>query len=129
MVDSWHLLYIVGLSVKVAFVAESPESAESGFPLGVIIAVSKMEKEAVSESGSSEYTDEEVEIEEQQVEMGKINSNRARKISCFLFCFHPLMPEKYFCTSIWFIVFKIQMLQAANTDLFNPLVPKAHNSG
>ena len=25
-------------------------------------------------------------------------------------------------------VFKKEMLQAANTDLFNPLVPKAHNS-
>ena len=25
------------------------------------------------------------------------------------------------------LVFKKQMVQAANTDLFNPLVPKAHN--
>ena len=39
---------------------------------------------------------------------------------------NPLMPKKYFCTS--FIVFKRQMLQAANTDLFNPLVPNAYNS-
>ena len=26
------------------------------------------------------------------------------------------------------VMFKKQMLQAANTDLFNPLVPKDHNS-
>ena len=38
------------------------------------------------------------------------------------------MPKRYFCTSIWFRVFKKQMLQAANTDLFNPSVPKAHYS-
>ena len=36
------------------------------------------------------------------------------------------MPKKYYCTSISLIVFKQQMLQAANTDLFNQLVPKAH---
>ena len=30
------------------------------------------------------------------------------------------MPKKYFCTSVKFIVFKQQMLQAANTDLFYP---------
>ena len=29
---------------------------------------------------------------------------------------------------IIYTVFKKQMLQAANTDLFNSLVPKAHNS-
>ena len=34
------------------------------------------------------------------------------------------MP-KYFCTSIKCIVFKKQMLQAASTDLFNLVVPKA----
>ena len=27
-----------------------------------------------------------------------------------------------------YIIFKKQMLQMANTDLFNPLVPKAHDS-
>ena len=37
------------------------------------------------------------------------------------------MPKRYFCTAIY--CFKKQMLQAANTDLFKPLlVPKAHNS-
>ena len=41
---------------------------------------------------------------------------------------NPLMPKRYFCTSIKFIVFKKQTLQGANTDLLNPLVPKAHNS-
>ena len=30
-------------------------------------------------------------------------------------------------TSIEFLTFKKQMLQAANNDIFNPLVPKAHN--
>ena len=30
--------------------------------------------------------------------------------------------------SRWFIVFKKLILQAANTDLFNPLVPKPHNA-
>ena len=29
----------------------------------------------------------------------------------------PLMPKRYFSTSIYFIVFKKQKLQAANTDL------------
>ena len=38
------------------------------------------------------------------------------------------MPKRYFCTSIKFLVFKKQMLQAANTGLFNPLDPRAHNS-
>ena len=38
------------------------------------------------------------------------------------------MPKRYFYTSIKFLVFKKQVLQAANTDLFNPLVPTAHNS-
>ena len=37
------------------------------------------------------------------------------------------MPKRYFCTS-QLIVLKKQMLQAANTDLFNPLIAKAHNS-
>ena len=40
-------------------------------------------------------------------------------------CVNPLMPKGYFCTSIKYIVFK---LQAANTDLFNPIVPKVHSS-
>ena len=31
------------------------------------------------------------------------------------------MPKRYFCTSIKFIVFKKQILQASNPDLFNPL--------
>ena len=39
---------------------------------------------------------------------------------------NPLMPKRYFCTSIKLVVFKKQ--EAANTDLFNPLVPEAHNS-
>ena len=38
------------------------------------------------------------------------------------------MQKRYFCTSIKLTVFKKQMLQAANTDLFNPLVSKAQNS-
>ena len=42
--------------------------------------------------------------------------------------FNPLMPKRYFCTFIFFIVFKKQMLQPASTDLFNPLVLKTHNS-
>ena len=44
--------------------------------------------------------------------------------------FNPLMPKRYFCTSILFIVLYLQenKLQAVNTDLFNPLVPKVHNS-
>ena len=37
------------------------------------------------------------------------------------------MPQGTF-KFIKFIVFKKEMLQAANTYLFNPLVPKAHNS-
>ena len=37
------------------------------------------------------------------------------------------MPNRHFSMSISFIVFKTQMLQAANTGLFDPLVPKAHN--
>ena len=41
---------------------------------------------------------------------------------------NPLMPKSAFCTSIKFIAFKKQMLQSASSDLFNPLVPKAHNS-
>ena len=39
---------------------------------------------------------------------------------------NPLMPKSYFCTSN--LVYKKQMLQAANTDLFHPLVLKAHNA-
>ena len=39
------------------------------------------------------------------------------------------MSKGYFCTSISFIVVKKQMLQAANTDPYNPFVPKAQNSG
>ena len=42
--------------------------------------------------------------------------------------FNPLMSKRYFSTSKLFIVLKKPMLQAANTDLFNPLVPKFHNS-
>ena len=42
--------------------------------------------------------------------------------------FSPLMPKRYYGTSIKFILLKKQMSQAANTDLFNPLLPKAHNS-
>ena len=39
------------------------------------------------------------------------------------------MPKRYYCTSIiQFIIFKKHMLQAAITDLFSPLVTKAHNS-
>ena len=34
---------------------------------------------------------------------------------------NPLMPKRCFCASIQFLVFKKQMLQAANTDLFNPV--------
>ena len=38
-----------------------------------------------------------------------------------------LMPKRYFCTYIKFIVFKKHILQAANTDLYNSFfVPKAH---
>ena len=40
----------------------------------------------------------------------------------------PLMPKRYFCTSISFRVFKKQMLQAASTELLNLLFTKAHNS-
>ena len=36
---------------------------------------------------------------------------------------NPLMPKRYFCTSMLFILKKKQMLQGANTDLFKPLVP------
>ena len=36
------------------------------------------------------------------------------------------MLKRYFYTSIKFAAFRKQMLQAANTDLLNPLVPKAH---
>ena len=36
------------------------------------------------------------------------------------FLLNPSMPKRYFCTSKQFIVFKKQMLQAANSDLFNP---------
>ena len=39
---------------------------------------------------------------------------------------NPLMPKRYFCTTISFIVFKKQMIQGANTD-HNPWVSKAHN--
>ena len=49
-------------------------------------------------------------------------------VTVLLILFNPLMPRKYFCNCIKFIVFKKQMLQAANTDLSNPLVPKARNS-
>ena len=38
------------------------------------------------------------------------------------------MPKRYIYTSLKFLFFKKQMLQAANTDVFNPSVPKAHNS-
>ena len=38
------------------------------------------------------------------------------------------MPNRYFCTSIKFLLFRKQMLQAVNTDLFNQLVPKSHDS-
>ena len=37
--------------------------------------------------------------------------------------FNPLTPQRYFCTSNEFTVFKKQVLQAANTDLFNPIGP------
>ena len=37
------------------------------------------------------------------------------------------MPKRYVCTSIYLKVFKKQMLKAANTDFFTPLVPIAHN--
>ena len=40
--------------------------------------------------------------------------------------FNPLIPKGSFVSLL--IVFKKQMLQAANADLFNQLVPKAHNS-
>ena len=45
---------------------------------------------------------------------------------------NPLMPRIGTIValySIYNLEFKQQMLQAANTDLFNPLVPKAHSSG
>ena len=42
--------------------------------------------------------------------------------------FNPLIPKWYFCTSIYFMVFKKQVLQAANTDVFNSLVTKAYNN-
>ena len=38
------------------------------------------------------------------------------------------MTKRYFCTSIELIVFKKLILQAANTDLLNQSIPKAHNS-
>ena len=41
------------------------------------------------------------------------------------------MPERYFVPLLFnfeFLNFKKQMLQAANTVLLNPLVPKAQNS-
>ena len=41
---------------------------------------------------------------------------------------NPLLPKSNFCTTIYFIVFKEQMLQADNNDLYNPLVFKAHSS-
>ena len=44
---------------------------------------------------------------------------------CKKFTINPLMPKRYFSTSILIIVFKEQMLLSANTY---PLVPKAHNS-
>ena len=54
---------------------------------------------------------------------------KACKVSLSKRVIDPLMPKRYFCTSsFFFLVFKKQMLQATNTDLFNPLVPKAHNS-
>ena len=55
--------------------------------------------------------------------------NEFRLLDTFKSLINPLGPKtkRYFCTSIVFIVFKNQMLQAARTDLFNPLVRKAHN--
>ena len=46
----------------------------------------------------------------------------------YILCLNPLMPKRYFCTSIKFKVFKKQQLQTANTDIFLPKVPKAQNS-
>ena len=37
---------------------------------------------------------------------------------------NPLVPKVYLCTLLAFIIFKKPMVQAANTDLFNPLVPQ-----
>ena len=51
-----------------------------------------------------------------------------QSIVTYLLIVNPIMPNRYFYTSVLFIVFKKQMLQGANTDLFNPLVSKAHNS-
>ena len=39
---------------------------------------------------------------------------------------NPLMPKRYHCTFIWYIVFKKQILYN-NTDFFNPLFHKAQN--
>ena len=41
---------------------------------------------------------------------------------------NPLMPKRYVCISYLIFSFKKQMLEGGNSDLFNPLVPKAHNS-
>ena len=41
--------------------------------------------------------------------------------------FNPLMPNRYFCTSISFVVFKKETLQTANIDPKVPLVPKTRN--
>ena len=42
--------------------------------------------------------------------------------------FNPLMPKRVLLCLCLVLVFNKQMLQAANADLFNPLVLKAHNS-
>ena len=46
-----------------------------------------------------------------------------------MLAFNPLMPKLpiTFVPQFKCIVFKKQMLQGANTDIFNPLVPKAHS--
>ena len=53
------------------------------------------------------------------------NDHRAESHAIFK---NPLMPNRYNCTYVLFIVFKLQLLQKANIDLVNPRIYKAHYS-
>ena len=63
-------------------------------------------------------------------EEGGEGERRSQGLNALRSCnkINPLMPKRCFCASIYFMVFKKQMFQAANTELFNPLVSTAHNS-
>ena len=68
------------------------------------------------------------EFQELNIDPGLLTLNEAMQLPCGKKAIQPINDEKVLLYLHLIYCFKKQMLQGANTSLFNPLVSKAHNS-